>query len=191
MENETVVDGEAKVEAPVTTETPEVESKVELTDEERLSRLEGGAKRLRKKLGIEDTPKKEVKVEKKETKSSESALLEKVEKLALRSEGITHLDDIELAKSTAKKWGVDIDEVIGDEDFKAKLERQQTNRANTAATAGVKGGGGSSDAKNTAEYWNSKGVPPTREQVPDRKVRAKIARAMMASTKSGKKFYSD
>ena len=88
---------------------------------------------------------------------------------------------------------MDVDEVLVDEDFKVKLERQQTNRANVEATSGVKGGGGGgSDAKNTPEYWIAKGVPPTREQVPDRKTRANIVRAMMAGAKtSGKKFYND
>ena len=126
-----------------------------------------------------------------ENKKSDNALLEKVERIALRSEGITHTDDIELARNTAKKWGVDIDEVLADEDFKVKLGRQQTARANAEATSNIKGGGSDSNVKNTPEYWASKGVPPTREQVPDRKTRAKIARAMMDNVKSGKKFYND
>ena len=129
--------------------------------------------------------------EKVENKKSDNALLEKVERIALRAEGITHTDDIELARNTAKKWGVDIDEVLADEDFKAKLGRQQTARANAEATSNIKGGGSDSNVKNTPEYWASKGVPPTREQVPDRKTRAKIARAMMSNVKSGKKFYND
>ena len=126
-----------------------------------------------------------------ENKKTDNVLLEKLERLSLRTAGINHQDDIELARNTAKKWGVDIDEVLADEDFKVKLERQQSNRANVEATSGVKGGGGGSDAKNTAEYWVAKGVPPTAEQVPSRKLRATIARAMMANAKSSKKFYND
>ena len=127
-----------------------------------------------------------------ENKKSDELLLEKLEKVTLRSEGITHPDDVELARSTAKKWGMDVDEVVADEDFKVKLGRQQTARANVAATAGVKGGGGTSDAKNSLEYWASKGTLPTKEQVPDRKTRASIIRAMAASSQtSGKKFYND
>ena len=127
-----------------------------------------------------------------ENKKSDELLLEKLEKVTLRSYDITHPDDVELARNTAKKWGVDVDEVVADEDFKAKLGRQQTARANVEATAGVKGGRGGSDVKNSPEYWVAKGVPPTREQVPDRKTRANIVRAMMANSKtSGKKFYND
>ncbi len=128
----------------------------------------------------------------KETKTEESALLQKIERMSLRQAGLTHADDIELAQKTAKKWGVDIDEVLSDEDFKAKLERQQTTRTNAEATSNVRGGGGTTSAKNTPAYWIAKGVPPSREDVPDRKTRAAIGRALMknAST-NGKTFYND
>lgn len=192
MENEQTVVAETEVTAEAETTEVTTDSTVKLTDEEKLARLEGGAKRLRKKLGLSEEPAKKEEVKKVENKKSDELLLEKLEKVTLRSEGITHPDDVELARNTAKKWGVDVDEVVADEDFKVKLERQQTARANVAATAGVKGGGGGSDAKNTPEYWISKGAPPTAEQVPNRKVRATIVRAMMAGAKtSGKKFYND
>lgn len=129
----------------------------------------------------------------KETKTEESALLQKIERMSLRQAGISHADDIELAQKTAKKWGMDIDEVLGDEDFKAKLERQQTSRSNAEATSNVRGGGsGTQSAKNTAAYWIAKGTPPSREDVPDRKTYTKIREALMknAST-NGKTFYND
>lgn len=145
-------------------------------------------KALREQLkSFQDKPQDKV-----ENKKSDELLLEKLEKVTLRSEGITHPDDIELARNTAKKWGVDVEAVVADEDFKVKLERQQTARANAVATSNVKGGGGNSEAKNTPEYWISKGVPPTKEQVPDKKTRVAIARAMIAGAKTGgKKFYND
>lgn len=145
-------------------------------------------KALREQLkSFQDKPQDKV-----ENKKSDELLLEKLEKVTLRSEGITHPDDIELARNTAKKWGVDVEAVVADEDFKVKLERQQTARANASATSNVKGGGGNSEAKNTPEYWISKGVPPTKEQVPDKKTRVAIARAMIAGAKTGgKKFYND
>ncbi len=128
----------------------------------------------------------------KETSQSDTKpLMDKLERMALRQAGLTEAEDIELARNTAKKWGVDIDEVLMDEDFKVKLERQQTSRANTLATSKIKGGAGSSQAKNTPEYWIAKGVPPTPNDVPDRKTRANIVTALMNSAKDGKKFYSD
>ncbi len=128
----------------------------------------------------------------KETKTEESALLQKIERMSLRQAGITHADDVELAQKTAKKWGMDVDEVLGDEDFKAKLERQQTARDNALATSNIKGGAGTQSAKNSPEYWVAKGTPPSREDVPDRKVRASIAHALMKNARtSGKTFYND
>lgn len=132
----------------------------------------------------EDTPEKNQDV---------SSLQERLDRQALKAASITHEDDIELAKKTAEKWNMSIDEVIEDEDFKAKLDRQQTNRANVEATAGIKGDksqGGS--AKETSAYWNAKGQPPTPEDIPNRKTRQKIIREMrQASTGGGKTFYND
>lgn len=123
----------------------------------------------------------------------DDALLQRVEKLALKTAGIDHADDIELARTTAKKWGMDLEDVLTDEDFKAKLERQQTTRSNVQATSGVKGSGSNnSQAKNSAEYWIAKGVPPTAADVPDASARRKIARTFLQASKNGgKKFYND
>ena len=124
-------------------------------------------------------------------KPDENALSQKLERMALRQAGITHPDDVELARKTAEKWKVDVDEVLSDEDFKIKLERQQTGRANIDATSNIKAGSGTSQAKNTPEYWVAKGVPPSATDVPDRKLRAKIARAMIGATKDNSKYYNE
>jgi len=123
----------------------------------------------------------------------DDALVQKLERMSLRQAGITDPEDIELAQKTAKKWNVDIDEVLSDDDFKVKLEKQQTARANALATSNIKGGSGTSQAKNSAEYWLAKGQPPTATDVPDRKARQKINREFLAKVTSGdgKKFYND
>lgn len=157
------------------------------TDYEKMNQTLGSLKRELKDL-------KKPKEETKETVNQpDNSLLEKVERMALRSAGITHTEDIELAKKTAKKWGMDIDEVLLDEDFKAKLERQQSGRANVEATSNIRGNGaGSSQAKNTFEYWQAKGVPPTATDIPDAKVRRKINVAFFkAGKKDSTKFYND
>lgn len=126
------------------------------------------------------------------TNQPDNVLLEKLERMAMRTAGITHPDDMELAKKTAKKWGMDIDEVLSDDDFKVKLERQQNDRANVEATSGVKGGAGTSQAKNTLEYWQAKGIPPTATDIPDAKIRRKINVAFYkAGKKDSIKFYND
>lgn len=139
---------------------------------------------------------KKAKEETKETPTSnqkpeENSLLqkqiEKMERLAFKQAGLNHQDDIELAKKTAKKWGMDVDEVLEDEDFKVKLEKQQSARANVEATSDVKGSGAAaSNAKNTVEYWLAKGVPPTPADVSDRKFRAKVVNAFIKQTKGMK-----
>lgn len=158
-------------------------------DYDKLNQTLGSLKRELKDLkkAKEDAPE----TSKTNAKPDESRLLDRIEKMTLRQANISHPDDIELAKTTAKKWNMDLEDVIADSDFKLKLERQQTERDNLVATSKIKGGAGTSQAKNTPEYWIAKGVPPTADDVPDRKTRATIARAMMSNQKSGKKFYND
>ncbi len=115
------------------------------------------------------------------------------ERNAFRSAGIEHSDDIELARQWADKWKMDVDEVLSDEDFKVKLERKQTARANVVATSNVRGSNGVSQAKNTPEFYIQRGSPPTREEIPDRSTRFKVARAFLDSQMggSGAKFYNE
>jgi vacuolar-type H+-ATPase subunit I/STV1 len=146
---------------------------------------------LKRELKDYKKAKEEPKETPKSNQADESALLQKIERMSLRQANMTHEDDIALARNTAKKWGMDIDEVIADEDFKVKLEKQQTNRSNIEATSNIRSSGGKSQAKESAAYWVAKGVPPTVADIPDRKLRASIARQMMSSSKSSKKFYND
>lgn len=185
MDNETKTEGVAENNTTEETTTEADTVSIPKSDYEKLNQTLGSLKRELKDL-------KKPKEESKESSNPDvSRLVEKLERSSLRQAGITHPDDVELAKATAKKWGVDVDEVLIDEDFKIKLERQQTTRSNVTATSGVKGGAGSSQAKFTPEYWIAKGTPPTTSDIPDRKTRTKIFRAMMENSKSGKKFYND
>lgn len=122
----------------------------------------------------------------------ENVLLQRLEGLVLQQAGLTHQDDIELARNTAKKWGIELEKVVVDEDFKAKLDRQQTTRNNITATTKIRGGQGESQTKNTPEFWIAKGIPPTPADISDRKTRATIIRKMIESNRTGgKKFYND
>lgn len=139
---------------------------------------------------------KKAKEETKETPTNQKpddAILQRVEKLALKTAGIDHSDDVELARKTAQKWGMDLEDVLSDEDFKVKLEKQQAARANVAATSNVRGSTqGNSQAKNTPEYWMAKGTPPTPTDVPDRKIRQSIISAFLKEAKGNgeAKFYN-
>ena len=127
----------------------------------------------------------------KETKS-DTSVVERLEKTILRSAQITAEDEVDLARSTAKKWGTDIESLLDDPDFQVKLKRLRDTKANELATSNIKGGQGVGQAKMTAEYWLSKGTPPTAAEVPDRKTRAAIARAFIGQGQTnGKRFYND
>ena len=189
------MDTETTTETEVVTEN---NNDLEIDESETVSLSKAEYEKMNQTLGslkreLKDLKKSSKEEPKESQKSEENALLQKIERMSLRQAGITHTDDIELAQKTAKKWGMDIDEVLDDEDFKAKLERQQTSRSNAEATSNIKGGGGkTSDAKNSPEYWIKKGVPPSRTDVPDRKTRVGIVRAMMKNASSnGKVFYND
>lgn len=168
--------------AEETTEVKE-EKKIE-TVEAKLARLKRQASQLEKKLGIT-----EEKPEPKEEKKPESALLEKA---FLRSAGISDKEEVDEALKTAKKWGMTVDELVDDEDWKIKLDKFRTSKSNAIATSRVRGDKGSgTSTKDTPAYWIAKGTPPTPDQVPDRKTRTAIALAMMANQKNGKKFYNE
>ena len=156
------------------------------SDYDKLHETVGSLKRELKDLrkASQETPQ--------QTNQSDSALLQKVERMALKGAGIPHQDDVALAQKTAKKWGVDLDEVLEDEDFLIKLEKQRTMRSNLDATSNIHGDKtGGTSAKETAAYWFAKGTPPTPQDVPDRKTRSSIIRAMMDKGGKGKTFYND
>jgi len=116
-----------------------------------------------------------------------------LQKSFLRSAGITDPDEVELARETSKKWGVDVDSLVDDEDFKLKLDKLRTTKSNVKATTVEGGSGASGGAKNSVDYWSQKGELPSSKDVPDRKTRAEISREMAKRSRhgSGGKFYNE
>lgn len=138
---------------------------------------------------IEKEPAKKEKPSDKKTE--DSALMERIDTLALKSEGIKDDDEIELAHKIKAETGKDMDEVLSLKYFKAELEALREDKANRQASSNVPSGGTTGSAKNTSAYWDAKGTLPTREDVPDRATRMKIVHEMMGSSKGSKKFYND
>jgi len=163
-----------------------------IKNRERNKKLREDYKLLQSEIESYKSSKSEVPTSKNGTQPDEFGLLQKS---FLRTAGIITPDEVELVRSTAKKWGIpydQLDKLVDDEDFKIKIEKLRTDKSNAVATSNLRGGGGKSEAKNTPEYWIAKGVPPSSEQVPDKKTRVTIARAMMKNaTTGGKKFYND
>ena len=142
----------------------------------------GSLKRDLKDLKKQLEGKTETTTETPKNQTEEFGLLQKS---YLRSARITDPDEVELAKDISKKWGMDVDTLVDDEDFKAKLEKIRTTKANAKATAVEGGGGSSGGAKNTLEYWSQKGELPSQKDVPDRKTRADISRKLAQNSRGG------
>ncbi len=138
-----------------------------------------------KKAPTKDEPKETLK---NSTKNPEEFGL--IHRTYLRAAGVTGDDEVELARKIQKETGMDWEKVPDSKYFKLELEELRTSKANATATSNIRGGQGKGDSKNTPEYWIAKGTPPSATDVPDRKVRAKIARAMMGNAKNGKQFYN-
>src|SRR3990167_9262448 len=83
-------------------------------DYENLNQTLGSLKRELKDL---KKAKEETKETPTENQKSDDALLQRMERLALKTANVTHEDDVELARKTAKKWGMEIEEVLEDDDF--------------------------------------------------------------------------
>ena len=187
---------ETTTESAVDTSNNEGEGNVESIsvpkkDYDTLNQTLGSLKKELKDLKKSQVEKKEEPTVTPQTKSDD-IVLQKLERLALRGAGISHQDDVDLAHATAKKWGMDIDEVLVDEDFKLKLERQQATRSNAVATSNIRGGETANQTKNTPEFWIAKGTPPTPQDIPDSKARRKIAVAFLKAGKGGgKTFYNE
>jgi len=117
-----------------TTENEVVEETTEQEDSEALKKkiqtLEAQKEHWRKKAEKVEAPKVQVK--------SETGLTAE-DVLAFTGEGITHKEDIELARTWSKNSGKPVSEILGDETFKAVLGVKQEQRK-TASTTQMKGG---------------------------------------------------
>ncbi|MDO8094404.1 MAG: hypothetical protein Q6360_13080 [Candidatus Brocadiales bacterium] len=167
-------------------ETPEVESiSIPRKEYDTLNQTLGSLKKQLKDFKkaqevAEETTEK--------TKAQEFGLLQKS---YLRSAGIVDEEEVELAREIQEKTGMEWDKLPDDDYFQSRLKKFRQSRENVFATTNIKGGAESSEAKSKPEYWLAKGVPPMPNQVPNRKLRANIARAFLANAKIGKKFYDD
>lgn len=187
-ENDTKVEEEVVEEDLSTLDSETTDWKAKAQEVEQKRREEGIRNRERTKALKEQLSKLEQRPTTTETKTDDFGLLEKT---YLRAAGITTEDEVELAQTTSKKWNMPIDKLVDDGDFQAKLNTLRTSKANQTATSNARGQQGTSQAKNTPEYWIAKGELP--ENTPaNRELLAKIARIHMKKEKEGKKmFYNE
>ena len=97
---------------------------------------------------------------------------------------------MQLAKDFAKRTGLDLDAVVEDDIFIARLEKLRTSKANEDAVD-IRGNrsGNSISSQRTVEYWLAKGEHPPKEL--GRELAEKYVEARRAQGKSTKIFYND
>jgi|SRR3990167_1809574 len=109
-------------------------------------------KSLKEKIaGFEAKPQDKI-----DSKKSDEKLLERLDKLALKTAGIKEADEVELYNKWKEQTGREADEITENKIFQSELTDIRTARANQAATSNVKGEQGDSGVKNTPDYWLAK-----------------------------------
>lgn len=128
---------------------------------EKLSKAEEVAKNQKIRAEKAEAELKKLKAEtakqepKKEEKSNEPDYTERMDKLTLKSEGITNPDDIKTVLNEAKRLKLPIEEVVSMEHIQAKLK---TAKAQREAEDGMPSGKGKTSGSNktTVDYWVDK-----------------------------------
>lgn len=144
------------------------------TPEARKSRLERQLKQVNKKLGIEEKPES-----KKEEKKGSN--LDSGEKALLVAYGIKGSEEMALAETFLKKYGMDIDELVEDEVFTSKLKTIRADKeTKDAMPTGTKRSG--NGTRDSVDYWLAKGeLPQDNPELARRVVNAKIAKSQNRS----------
>lgn len=106
----------------------------------------------------------EQKPQNKETKP-DTALLERLDKMALQVAGIKEADEIELFNKWKEQTSREADDIISNSIFQKELEELRTAKANQIATSNIKGEKGDSGVTNTPEYWRAKATKGTDGQL--------------------------
>lgn len=113
--------------------------------------------------------------------------LDRVDKAVLRTEKITHAEDIELVESIMKETGKDLEAVLESKYFQGELKSLREVRATKDATPdGTRRSG--TGSRDSVDYWLAKGELPPMDQP---ELRRKVVNAKMAKEKSGNNFSSN
>lgn len=145
--------------------------------EARLARLTRMKAQLEKKLGISTE---------KQTKPSKKGVLDYSQKAFLIASGIKGNDEFGLVQEVMKSTGKSLEDVIESKYFKAELnEIRELNKTSDANPSSGNRSGNA--ARNTVEYWITKGELPPASDV---ELRRKVVNARMTKAKSAGQFYN-
>lgn len=181
MENEEIIDVEQELEETteeVIEETPEQKPEEKPTEslEDRKARLERQLAQTNKKLGLEVQ-----KPEKKASKKSDD--LDYGAKAYLTANGIKGSKEFDFVQSELKASGEDLDSLLENDYFKARLEKFRN--LNKTAEATPRGQRSSAPSVDSVEYWSTKPI----DEVPV-EMRAKVVNARLDKEKNKAVFYN-
>lgn len=171
MENETEVIVEAPevddVESEQTEDTEDttttVEEKPKETPQQRKARLERQLKKVKKELGETDEP------------ISKKSGFDYGEKAFLKASGINGQEEIDLVKTWVERTGDDLDTIVEDEIFQAKLDKLRKNKeSKTAIPPSSKRGTQSSTS--SVEYWLGKPFSDVPKEMKKAVLNARLAK---------------
>jgi hypothetical protein len=181
LENDTPKNEE--VAEPKTDETPEnveetVKKEVYENQKIRAEKAEAELKKLKAEAETE-TPKKE-------NKSDDYN--DRIDRLSLKSEGITNSDDQDLVLKEAKRLNLPVEEILKEDYMKSKLKTLATQRAaedGLPDSSGKKGGG----TKNSVDYWiDRKNKDGGYENPTDMELAIKVVNARMERERRKQEF---
>lgn len=155
-------------------------------DYEKLNQTLGSLKRELKDLKkSKEEPKEVTKIE------SKSDELDYGQKAFLRSYDIKGADEINLVKNWQKRTGDELDAIVEDEIFQAKLKSLREVRASNEALP-KSNRRGTQPAPNDESYWTSKieSGQATLADIEDIEMRRKVLNKRVAKEKSGNRFSS-
>lgn len=171
MENETEVIVEAPEVDDVDTDTSEdtedttttVAEKPKETPQQKKARLERQLRKVRKELGETDEP------------ISKKSGFDYGEKAFLKASGITGQEEVELVKTWAERTGDDLDTIVEDDIFQAKLEKLRKNKeSKTAIPPSSKRG--TQSTTDSVEYWLNKPFADVPKEMKTKVLNARLAK---------------
>jgi len=120
----------------------------------------------------------------------ESSELDYGQKAFLKASGYQSAEEMQKAFEYAKRNNLTLDEVVGDEIFNQRLEKDRTTKANEIAAQGSTGRGTQgASGKNSVDYWLAKGEHPPKEL--GKKLAEEYVEARREKGRHSKQFYND
>lgn len=173
-------------EIPTRPETPTTEpprQKEPETPEARKARLERQLKKVNKELGLDSEPTAPTEP------SKPSSDLDYGQKAFLNTYGVKGSDELQLVRDFMKRTGDDLDTIVSDDIFQAKLGKLREAKA--AADAVPKSTNRSQPSThNDVDYWSGKieSGQATLQDIPDVSVRREVLNKRIAHEKTGNQF---